>query len=247
MAKAKRPRTGGGRKGVRRKARGGWRLPFVIVLLMLLGAGAGWWWWQGQHWRPDESRWPDQGASVSEADGDVRFPVLKGLGASFVYLEASRGARGRDANFADELAAARDAGLAVGAVHVFDPCLPADTQAANFVTVVPREADLLPPVIRLEGNTEFCPEPVSEAAIQSELMVLVNQIEAHAGVPVILAPSAEFEAKYRVGARIERKLWLTRQGVQPTYAGRPWTLWTANTHLVTAAADHPLAWVVARP
>mgnify|MGYP007116553332 CR=1 FL=1 len=45
---------------------------------------------------------------------------------------------------------------------------------------------------------------VSEAAIQSELMVLVNQIEAHAGKPAILAPSPAFERRYRVGGRIER-------------------------------------------
>ncbi|WP_375290712.1 glycoside hydrolase family 25 protein [Qipengyuania sp.] len=239
MARARKRR----RKGARKR----WRLPLATALLLLVALAAGWWWWHGQHWRPAEERWPDQGAYIDEADGSVRFPVLKGLGASFVYLEASRGSAGLDRAFLANLAAARRAGLAVGAVHVFDPCTPADTQGANFVTVVPREADLLPPAILLEGDTEFCPEPVSEAAIQSELMVLVNQIEAHAGKPVILAPSAEFEERYRVGARIERKLWLTRQNVEPTYAGRPWTLWTANTHLVTDAAETPLRWVVARP
>lgn len=235
------------KRRARKSAKKGWRLSLFTAVLILTALAAGWWWWQGRHWRPAEERWPDQGAYIDEADGAVRFPVLKGLGAGFVYLEASRGGNGLDRRFLANLTAARRAGLAVGAVHVFDPCTPADRQGANFVTVVPREADLLPPAILLEGDTEFCPEPVSEAAIQSELMVLVNQIEAHAGKPVILAPSADFEARYRVGARIERKLWLTRPRAQPTYAGRPWTLWTANPHLVTDAADNPLRWVVARP
>ena len=88
---------------------------------------------------------------------------------------------------------------------------------------------------------------MSEAAIQSELMTLVNQIEAHAGMPAILAPSAEFERKYRVGGRIERNLWLTRSLAEPIYAGRPWMLWTANEALQTEAGEHPLRWVVARP
>jgi lysozyme len=232
----------------RKRARKQRPVAAIALLLALIAAGAtGWWWWQGQHWRPSEARYPVQGALVGEGDGAVRFAIVKGLGGSFVYLEASRGAQGRDRAFIANLAAAREAGLEVGAAHVFDPCVAADTQAANFVVAVPRDRKLLPPAILLDRDTEFCPEPVSEAAVQSELMTLVNQIEAHTGQPVILAPSATFERRYRVGGRIERNLWLARNGAEPTYAGRPWALWTANDSLRTAAAAGPLRWVVARP
>lgn len=234
----------------RRTGRKGRRHPLVILLLALAAAAAalaGWWWWQGRSWRPSEQRYPVQGALVGEGDGTVRFDIVKGLGGSFVYLEASRGAKGRDRAFTANLAAAREAGLMTGAVHVFDPCASADVQAANFVIAVPRDRKLLPPAILLDADAEFCPEPVSEAAIQSELMTLVNQIEAHAGQPVILAPSAAFERRYRVGGRIERNLWLARDRVEPSYAGRPWSLWTANDGLVTEAAAGPLRWVAARP
>jgi lysozyme len=112
---------------------------------------------------------------------------------------------------------------------------------------VPRDKALLPPAILLDGDAEFCPTPVSEAAIQSELMTLVNQIEAHAGKPAILAPSADFERRYRVGGRIERNLWLARSLAEPSYAGRPWALWTANDRFQTQAAERPLRWVVALP
>ena len=220
---------------------------FLLALAIIAAAVAGWWWWQGRSWRPSDSRYPVQGTVVSEGDGAVRFDIVKGLGGSFAYLEASRGAQGRDRNFTENMAEARDAGLEVGAVHIFDPCAPADSQAANFVIAVPRDRALLPPAILLETDAEFCPEAVSEAAIQSELMTLVNQIEAHAGKPVILAPTAAFERRYRVGGRIERNLWLWRNRAEPTYAGRPWTLWTANDGLRTEAAEAPLRWVVARP
>ena len=232
------------RRGTRRR---GWRRPLLVLILLAVAVAAGWWFWQSRHWRPSETRYPEQGVLVGEGDGQVRFDIVKGLGGSFAYLEASRGAQGRDRAFIANLAAARAAGLMVGAVHVFDPCLSADAQAANFVIAVPRDRKLLPPAILMDGDTQFCPQPVSEAAIQSELMTLVNQIEAHAGRPVILAPSAAFEHRYRVGGRIERNLWLTRNLAEPTYAGRPWTLWTANTHLQTQAAARPLRWVVARP
>lgn len=234
-----------GRKG--RGQRRAWVRTVLLVLVLAGLAAGGWWYWQSRHWRPSESRYPEQGVLVGEDDGAVRFAVVKGLGGSFAYLEASRGAKGRDRAFTANLAAARAAGLAVGAVHVFDPCVPADRQAANFVISVPRENSLLPPAILLDGDAEFCPQPVSEAAIQSELMVLVNQIEAHAGKPAILAPTPAFERRYRVGGRIERNLWLSRDLVEPRYAGRPWLLWTANSHWQTDAADRPLRWVVARP
>lgn len=237
----------GAGKRPRRRARRGWGLALLLALALIAALVAGWWWWQARHWRPSERLFPEQGALVGEADGAVRFDVLKGLGGSFVYLEASRGAKGRDRAFIAGMDAARKAGLAVGAAHVFDPCASADRQSANFVIAVPRDRALLPPAIILDGDAEFCPRPVSEAAIQSELMTLVNQIEAHAGKPVILAPSAEFEARYRVGGRIERNLWLSRNWVEPGYAGRPWTLWTASDRLMTEAAAQPLRWVVARP
>ena len=222
-------------------------MPLLAVVLLAGALAACWWYWHGRQWRPSEALYPEQGVLVGEGDGQVAFAVVRGLGASFAYLEASQGANVRDRKFIVNLAAAREAGLSVGAVHVFDPCAPADAQSANFVIAVPRDRRLLPPAILLDGDAGFCPDTVSEAAIQSELMTLVNQIEAHAGKSAILAPSAEFERRYRVGGRIERKLWLTRGIAEPTYAGRPWTLWTANEHLQTEAARRPLRWVVARP
>lgn len=219
---------------------------FAAVLLIAL-IGLGWAWWESRSWRPDEARWADQGALVGEEDGSVNFGTLKGLGAGFVYLEASRGADGKDARFPDNFAAARAAGLQIGAVHRFDPCSRADGQSANFVTTVPRDIELLPPAIMLERTGEDCLERVSRAAVQSEVMTLVNQIEAHTGKPVILAPSEKFEEEYAVAARIDRNLWLSRNWSEPTHGGRPWLLWTANSGLQTEAAEQPLRWVVVRP
>ena len=224
----------------------------LLVKLVLLAAliGAGYWFYteyEQRSWRPDEATYPDQGALIGEGDAAVDFAVLKGLGASFVYLEASRGARGKDANFSRNLAAAREAGLQVGAVHLFDPCETADGQSANYVTIVPRDADLLPAAIKLTRTTDECFERVSDAAVQSELLTLVNQIEAHTEAPVVLAPSEEFEDRYRPARRLERALWLTGDGEEPDYGGRPWTVWTANSAYASDAAQTPLRWLVVRP
>ena len=219
----------------------------ALFVLVMVAVATGYAWHEGRAWRPDETLWPDQGALVSASDGAVDFGTIAGLGAKFVYLEASDGAGRKDHAFAQNLARARDAGLEVGAAHRFDPCAVADGQSANFVTMVPRESDLLPPAILLESTAADCPSRVSDAAVQSELMTLVNQIEAHSGKPAILAPAEEFEQAYAPSRRIDRQLWLTRSWFEPEYASRPWLMWTANRWYQTEAAQQPLRWVVVQP
>ncbi len=233
--------------GRKRKGSGGWRARIAGALVLVAVLAAGWWWWDMRHFRPAEETYPDQGAMVAATDGPVEFPVLHAVGAKFVYLLATSGADGEDPAFARNAAAARAAGLQVGAVHRFDPCRLADGQSANFVTTVPRGQAMLPPAIALLKTGEECMPAVGDAQVESELMTFINQIEMHVGKPVILKVSPEFEDRYTIAARLERQLWLTRDRFEPDYAGRPWLLWSANDALATQAADEPLEWVVVRP
>lgn len=231
-----------------RKRKGfGWRARALGAVGLVALVGGGWLWWHVSHWTPDAATYPDQGVLVSERDGAPGFRTAAALGAKFAYLEASSGTDAKDARFADNLVGAREAGLQVGAVLAFDPCAMADQQSANFVTVVPRGDAMLPPAIALEQTGDSCAEPVSDAAIASELMTLINQVEMHAGKPVILQLSEQFEARHPIAARIERNLWVTGTWIEPTYAGRPWMLWTANESLASEIGPHPVRWVVARP
>ncbi len=228
--------------GRRMSGRARWRLLGVLLLIALIGGG--WGWWQMQRWTPSRAAWPMQGAEVGAEDGAVDWRALKATGADFVYLDASASAFARDANIARNLEDAKAAKLQVGTVHRYDPCQPADRQAANFVTVVPRDAALLPPAVDLDQLGDDCPVKITDAGIESELTTFLNQIETHTGKPVILKLSGKFEARYHIAARIDRNLWLTRTRFQPDYAGRPWTLWSANPMLKSEAADGPLRWVV---
>jgi lysozyme len=230
-----------------RKTSGSWKWRVAGGLLMLAVIAAAWGWWHLQGWRPDRAQYPVQGVLLGEVDGPITAAMLQGAGAGFAYLEASEGADGRDAQFADTLEALAGSGLPVGAVHAYDPCVPADRQAANFVTIVPRDPAQLPPAIALDTLASACNDPVIEAGVESELMTFINQVENHTGQPVVLLISPEFEARYGIAARIERNLWLSRDFLEPEYAGRPWTLWTANTHLDADMAERPLRWVVVRP
>jgi lysozyme len=230
-----------------RKRAYSWRTRIAAAAgLVALGAG-GWLWWQAQHWAPSRSEFPVQGVLIGAADGVADFKALRAIGADFAYLEASNGASARDSRFAANLQRVRDSGLRFGAVHAYDPCIPAERQAANFVTTVPRDETLLPPAIALDKLAGECPDPVSEAAVESELTTFLNQVEGHVGQPAVLKVSPEFQERYRIAGRLERSLWLTRDWRQPDYAGRPWTLWTANGALRTEAGDTPVRWIVLQP
>ena len=222
-----------------------WRSRIAALVLLLGLLGAGWLWWQARHWTPPREQFPAQGVLVGASDGEADFKALRAIGADFVYLQASAGAAGRDPTFAANLERVRGSGLTFGAVHAYDPCVPAERQAANFVTTVPRDGSLLPPAIALDKLADHCPS--NEAAVESELTTFLNQIEGHVGQPAVLKLAPAFEERYHVAARIERNLWLERDWFQPDYAGRPWTLWTANSALLTEAGDEPVRWVVLQP
>ena len=214
------------------------------LLVLLIGGAA---WWEARTWMPSRDDYPVQGAWLDAGDLPVNFHMLKQAGADFVYLTDGSGGSQRDPGFAESLAAAREQKLQVGAVHVYDPCSPADAQAANFVTTVPRDGKLLPPAIALDIDDKACRAPPDAAALDSELTTFLNQIERHTGKPAMLLLSRAFENRYHLAVRIDRNLWLEGAFLSPYYAGRPWVMWTASDRLRTAAASHALRWVVVRP
>jgi lysozyme len=218
------------------------RLLGAAVLFGLIGAA--YLWWDLRHWQPPRAAWPLQGVEIGAEDGPVDWTALKATGADFAYLDASASAFARDGAFAANLEEAKAAKLQLGAVHRYDPCQPAERQAGNFVTVVPRDSAMLPPAVDLDLTADQCPIKVGDAAVLSELTTFLNQIETHTGKAAILKLSSGFEERYHVAAAIDRNLWLVRTRFQPDYAGRPWMLWTANQALANPAGEAPLRWVV---
>ncbi len=224
-----------------------WRLRLAALALLAALVGGTGLWWHLRHWTPPRAAYRMQGAEVSARDGNVDFAAIRAIGADFVYLDASASAFARDPAFVQNLEAARAARLQVGAVHLYDPCQPAERQAANFVTVVPRDAKMLPPAVELDRTADDCPVKVSDAAVESELMTFLNQIETHTGKAVLLKLTPAFQQRYALASGINRNLWLVRDRLEPDYAGRPWTMWTANSALTTEAGELPLRWVVVQP
>ena len=228
---------GNDRKTARRRAG-------LAALVLVMAVGLALLWWESHRWVPDRARFPVQGAWLDVHDGPVDWHMLRARGADFVYLTASEGAGRRDAAFSPSLEAARAQKLQIGAVHVYDLCTPADAQAANFVTIVPREDGLLPPAIALDLDSRSCPAPPGEAAMQSELTTFLNQIEKHTEKAAILMVSRNFESRYHLARMVDRNLWVRQDYLEPGYAGPAWVMWTATTQLRIAGLAGPVRWVV---
>ncbi|KPF89011.1 lysozyme [Novosphingobium sp. AAP83] len=218
------------------------RLMAALLLVALVAAGFAW--WTARTWRPDRADFQVQGAWLSDDDGVVDWRLLRGAGADFVYLTASEGTGTRDTAFGKAVEAARGRGMQVGAVHVYDLCAPAEAQAANFVTVVPRDKDMLPPAIALDIDSRTCPAVPGEAQMQSELTTFLNQVEKHVETKVILMVSSGLEQQFHLAAMIDRHIWVSQDFIEPGYAGRPWVMWTATHRLRLNATSGPIRWVV---
>lgn len=218
----------------------------LAIGMVLVVASLSFAWYESRRWTPDRVRFANQGAWLDAHDGRIDWPILKARGADFAYLTASEGPGRRDEAFGNALDAARAQRLQVGAVHVYDLCAPADAQAANFVTIVPRERGLLPPAVALDLDSRSCPNPPSDAAMQSELTTFLNQIEKHAETRAILMVSPSFQARYRLATMINRNLWVRQDFLEPSYAGSSWIMWTATTRLRIDGVPGPVRWVVVR-
>ncbi len=104
---------------------------------------------------------------------------------SFAIIKATEGGDHRDRLFAANLAAARKAGLAVGAYHFFTFCRPGADQAQNFIDTVPHDRSLLPPVVDIEfdGN---CPRRPTVAQLRAEVADFLAPVEAAFGKKAVV-------------------------------------------------------------
>ena len=217
-----------------------WLLRLTALLVLAGIIYSAWFWWDMREWRPDEAAYPEQGAVIPSGSSGTKFETIKALGGDFVYLGLTRTGAAPDPGFATRFKRAGASGLKVGIMFPFDPCRRADPQSAHFTRMVPRSADLLPPAILVDQLADDCVPKVSDAAVESELLTLVNQIEMHSGKRAILKLGPDFAARHGTAKRMERDLWLMRDRSRPDYAGRPWLLWPANRQLVSEASEEPI-------
>lgn len=204
------------------RLRNGLVVGVVAVLaagLAALGLSRGW--WRAAH--PELERFPVWGLDVSHHQGAIDWArVAEDRRLRFVYLKATEGGDWKDKRFEENWSAARKAGLRVGAYHFYTFCTAPELQAQNFLAVVPRDADALPPVIDLEfgGN---CQLRRSADEVRADVATLAEALARATGKTPILYVTGQAFWAFVQHRDLHLPLWVRSLWQEPTEPA--WVFW----------------------
>jgi lysozyme len=210
----------------------------VLVALML--------WLFATRWSPSRTTYPLQGIDISADQGEIDWRKVRADGADFAYIKASEGADIRDARFAENWQAAREAGLRRGATHSFTLCRLARDQATNFIATVPREANMLPAVVSLTFE-DGCTAQPDRKVLLTEIALFIEMVEAHTGKAMIVYITKDFDEAYQISSAVDRSLWLRRMFLAPNYGSHPWVIWQASNKKRIDGIAGSVDWNVVQP
>ena len=192
-------------------------LVFLVLGCAILGVGYIYF----MSFSPDRDAYPVRGIDVSNHQGPIDWRRVAADDVSFAIIKATEGGDWVDKSFARNFAAAKEAGLAIGAYHFFTFCRPGADQARNFIATVPRDRLMLPPVIDVEfhGN---CPRRPTPEELRVELTAFLGPVEAYFEKPAVVYLIGEAEDLY--GAVMPDRLrWVRSLSRHPGH--EDWVYW----------------------
>jgi lysozyme len=164
------------------------------------------------------------GVDVSDHQGQINWAKVARSDVSFVYLKATEGSTYVDHDFAGNLAAARSAGLPVGAYHFFTLCSPGGSQAANFLKAEPPGSTTLPSAVDLElpGN---CSARPGLNVVKAQLSAFVKLVQQATDRPVVYYIGDSFQHQYPIPQAETGLRWKRRILRRPS---PPWVIWQVD-------------------
>jgi lysozyme len=218
------PVAGGAPPGVR-PARRVLRVAAVLVVGALVAAALAWR-FALPGYRPALRPGERFGVDVSEHQGAVDWRAVAGDGIGFAYLKATEGGDWVDRRFAENWREAASAGLSRGAYHFFTFCRPAQEQAEQFLRVVPRDRDALPPALDVEAGGN-CADRLDPGALAAAVRVWVERVEAALGRTVVLYLLDDVDGVAVVHRALGRPRWERSLLRRPTAEG--WAVWQVSS------------------
>lgn len=120
-----------------------------------------------------------RGVDVSEYQGQIDWDTLHNEDVSFAFIKASEGSSYTDPCFDDNWSNACESGILTGAYHFFSFDSKAETQADNYISIVPYTEDSLPPVVDIEFYGRYKrAHPTNKDLVISELSYLLDRLES---------------------------------------------------------------------
>lgn len=169
------------------------------------------------------------GIDVSKWNGAIDWSLVKKSGVAFAFIKATEGKDMLDPRFHEYWQAAGKAGVPHAPYHFYYFCSTADEQAEWFIRNVPKEANLLPPVLDVEWNpmSPTCTLRPPPETVRSEMKRFMDRIERHYGKRPIIYTSVDFHRDNLVGAFNDYHFWVRAVAQHPEviYPDRRWAFW----------------------
>ena len=160
------------------------------------------------------------GIDISKYQGKVNFKKVKASGITYVFIRATEGITYQDVDFKSNIAAARAAGLVVGAYHFYETNDAPAAQLNNFKNMASLQSGDLPPVIdieKLHNNDSI--------DLTKNIQIFVDGLESYYGVKPIIYSGYNFANKYMKGFG-GYPLWLAEYEVTKPNLPEGWSDWT---------------------
>lgn len=182
---------------------------------------------------PSEEEYPIHGVDVSYYQGEIDWQVLAEENIEFAFIKATEGSSHIDTKFEENWEQAGKTDLRRGAYHFFSFESSGKVQAEHFISVVPKTAGDLSPVVDIEFyGDRFYNRPDAEKT-RTELRSLLDTLEVYYGVkPIIYATESSYSAYIR-GHFDGYPLWIRNIYFSPNM-GMPgkWMFWQYDNEAV---------------
>lgn len=181
-------------------------------------------------WRgPKPWSYPIHGVDVARFQAGLDFDKLARNGVKFAFIKATEGGDLLDPEFKTHWARAQAAGIKRGAYHFYYWCRGPEDQARWFFRHVPKDPNMLPPVLDVEWNP-FSPtcriRPPAED-VRRVMTTWLKMTEAHYGRTPIIYVTPDFYERNELWKLKGYHMWLraVAKPLSEVYPGQRWTFW----------------------
>jgi lysozyme len=187
----------------------------LLTLMLLLYTGTIW---------PNAllaSKYSVRGLDVSSYQGQVDWKSVTQTGQySFVFIKATEGKNYQDPYFKTNWNGTKAQGLLRGAYHFYTDYRTGAEQADNYISMVPKEPGMLPPVLDLEVTGK------DQQVMLREIKVFLDRLEQHYGMKPIIYTDHDRYAEYIKGHFDDYTIWMRDVFIPASWdSAKNWTLW----------------------
>jgi lysozyme len=166
------------------------------------------------------------GIDVSKYQQNVRWEAVKQMKVrdvqlGFAFIKATQGTDRTDDSYALNWKQAKEAQIARGAYHFYNPTQNGKQQAKHFIQSVTLECGDLPPVLDIEVT-----KGVSAKKLKKELKAWLTEVEGHYKVKPIIYTNAGFYNNILGSDFDQYPLWVAHyQQLEQPAVKRNWLFW----------------------